>query len=40
MKESNDGNKAPKKSFLYYYGLVKMCIRDRSGTIMIVMTNW
>lgn len=26
MKESNDGNKAPKKSFLYYYGLVMLVL--------------
>ena len=26
MKESHDGNKAPKKSFLYYYGLVMLVL--------------
>ena len=26
MKESNDSNKAPKKSFLYYYGLVMLVL--------------
>ncbi len=26
MNESNDGNKAPKKSFLYYYGLVMLVL--------------